>query len=189
MFLFNYKTYFFGLTCILVITHPLPIANSTLTLKTISGEELVAYWKFDEGIGTLAYDLSGKNDATIYGATYVTDKPGKIGYALEFNRPKQTYIETTLIQMSVQTISLWFKMNPNQLGGPIASSHIRNDDQGNFVINAKYADECGLIIRGIDGWDPPNLCAGSGPNEYADDIWHHLAFSSNKGDSVKIRIK
>ncbi len=33
-----------------------------------------AYWKFDEGSGTTAYDSSGHDyDGTIYGATWTTD--------------------------------------------------------------------------------------------------------------------
>ena len=38
-----------------------------------------------------------------------------------------------------------------------------------------------MIVRAIDGWDPPNLCAGSGPDEYADSTWHHATFVSNFG--------
>jgi|GEM_PF-1308751 len=43
----------------------------------------VAYWKFDEGKGTVAFDQSANNnDGTIFGATWAS---GKYGSALQFN--------------------------------------------------------------------------------------------------------
>lgn len=45
--------------------------------------ELLAYWKFDEGSGSIASDSSGYGkDGSIYGATWTT---GKIGNALNFD--------------------------------------------------------------------------------------------------------
>ncbi|UCH88339.1 MAG: LamG domain-containing protein [Thermoplasmata archaeon] len=43
---------------------------------------LVAYWKFDEGSGTIAYDSIGDNDGKILGATWTT---GQVGGALSFD--------------------------------------------------------------------------------------------------------
>jgi hypothetical protein len=43
---------------------------------------LVAWYTFDEGSGTIAHDSAGGHDGTVYGATWVA---GKIGGALSFN--------------------------------------------------------------------------------------------------------
>jgi len=43
---------------------------------------LISHWKFDEGIGTIAYDSVGDNDGTIYGAIWTT---GQIDGALSFD--------------------------------------------------------------------------------------------------------
>ena len=43
---------------------------------------IVSHWKFDEGSGNIAYDSTGINDGSIYGATWTT---GKIDGALSFD--------------------------------------------------------------------------------------------------------
>jgi len=44
--------------------------------------ELVSYWAFDEGEGTIAYDSANGNNGTVNGATWTT---GKFGGALDFD--------------------------------------------------------------------------------------------------------
>jgi len=53
-------------------------------LEPISGpKDYIAYWRFNEGSGNIAYDSSGNNNnGTIYGATWVN---GVIGKALSFD--------------------------------------------------------------------------------------------------------
>jgi hypothetical protein len=48
---------------------------------------MVAYWKFDEGSGTIAGDSVGGNDGTIYGANWID---GVAGSALSFNAECET---------------------------------------------------------------------------------------------------
>jgi PKD repeat protein len=140
---------------------------------------IVSYWNFNDITGDITKDISGNgNDATIFGAEYITDTPKGSGYSLKFKRSDKDYIYTPIYQMPVQSICLWFKLNTQTSGGPIASSHIKNDNRGNFVLNAGY-DDCGMAVRGIDRWEPPDLCAGSGPNDYLDNTWHHVAFVSS----------
>ncbi|MCP4607982.1 MAG: LamG domain-containing protein [Planctomycetes bacterium] len=50
-----------------------------------SDPDLAAHWKFDDGFGDVAFDISGNgNDGTIHGATWVEE--GKINSALSFDR-------------------------------------------------------------------------------------------------------
>lgn len=68
----------------------------------------VAYWKFDEPIGSTAYDEVGYNDGTINGATRTTS--GKMGSALSFDGTDD-YVETTYEDGPVEySISLWYKL-------------------------------------------------------------------------------
>ena len=153
---------------------------------THTNDGLVSYWTFDN-TGDIAHDSSGNgNEATIFGAEYTTDTAIGSGFSLKFRRSDKDYISTPIYQMSVQSISIWFKMDPWDLGGPLASTHIRNDNQGNFVLNAKH-DDCGMVVRGIDRWEPPALCAGSGPNDYTDSTWHHVVFVSS-GETHRLYI-
>ncbi len=56
------------------------------SLHRYLGSDIVGWWQFNEGEGSVAYDISGyNNDGTIHGATYVDGVPGKEGYALEFD--------------------------------------------------------------------------------------------------------
>ena len=57
--------------------------SSIKTFKTTEEPNLVGYWKFDEGSGSVAYDSSGNNNnGTIHGATWTT---GRLGSALQFD--------------------------------------------------------------------------------------------------------
>ncbi|MHC4545480.1 MAG: hypothetical protein ACYSYL_13320 [Planctomycetota bacterium] len=44
--------------------------------------DLVGWWKFDEGEGTIAYDSTGNNHGSIFGANWTT---GQINGALTFD--------------------------------------------------------------------------------------------------------
>jgi prepilin-type N-terminal cleavage/methylation domain-containing protein len=78
---------------------------------------LVSYWSFDEGTGTIAYDLSGYgNNGTLYNFTGTSGWTiGKIGKALNFDGADD-YIEVTNVKglssgNMVHTISAWIKVN------------------------------------------------------------------------------
>jgi len=76
---------------------------------------LVAYWKFDEGSGSIAYDWVGENDGTLYGATWTG---GQVGGALEFDGSND-YVDcgdgANLDDMTAITISAW--IYPTGWGG------------------------------------------------------------------------
>jgi hypothetical protein len=75
---------------------------------------LVSWWKFDEGSGTIAYDSAGDNDGTVYGATWTT---GPIGGALSFDGSGD-YVALSSFTVSTNsgTIALWFKTSANFSG-------------------------------------------------------------------------
>ncbi len=55
-------------------------------VHNLMGSDLIGWWNFDEGTGSVAKDSSGYgNDGTIVGATRVDGIPGAGGKALEFN--------------------------------------------------------------------------------------------------------
>lgn len=57
-------------------------AWSTLNPNIVCTEGMVAYWKFDEGSGSVANDSVNENHGIIYGATWTT---GIVGGALSFD--------------------------------------------------------------------------------------------------------
>ena len=68
---------------------------------------LVAWWRFDEGEGSIAYDSAGDNNGTIYGAQWTT---GQIDGALDFDGVDD-YVETTVLNNIAEpiTISAWIR--------------------------------------------------------------------------------
>ena len=70
---------------------------------------LVAYWAFDEGAGTIAYDSAGDNDGTINDANWAE---GKIGGALSFDGSGD-YVDCgtgpAITGTGPFSVSAWFK--------------------------------------------------------------------------------
>jgi len=103
---------FYGTTTILVVLLCLgSIANfQQPNLTDLKSEEgLTAYWKFDEGVGDVAYDSSGNgNHGTIYGASW-TD--GKFGKALFFDGDDLVQVEDSNALDGFNEISIeaWVK--------------------------------------------------------------------------------
>ena len=72
---------------------------------------LISWWKFDEGVGTIAYDSAGNNHGTIYGATWTT---GQIDGALSFDGVND-YVtvadnESQQIKTNQIALSAWIKL-------------------------------------------------------------------------------
>ena len=73
-------------------------------------EHTVGYWKFEEGVGNVARDLSGNgNDGNITGATF---QKGIGENALHFASGTQDRLEIPILPAITQgTIELWFKLD------------------------------------------------------------------------------
>lgn len=71
----------------------------------------VAEWKFEEGIGTTAYDSSGNNNSGIFGtgSSSPTWASGKIGKGLNFDG--SDFVSSTISQSSIWTASAWVYIN------------------------------------------------------------------------------
>ncbi len=120
-------------------------ANWTLTIKESSEpqtppywriglENLVGYWRFDEGTGTEAGDSAGKNDGKIYGAIWV---PGKLGSALYFDGVDD-YVEipdSESLDLTSFTVEVW-----------VYPREIKSDYQP-LIVKGEQERNYGLLIR------------------------------------------
>ena len=155
------------------------------TFTTTEEKNLVAYYKFDEGEGTTAYDSSGNgNDGTIHGASWVD---GKFGKALNFDGSND-YVSiphSTSLSSDNQTIILWFKP---------ATSPSYNDDKGliwkapDTGYNTEFdisLSTSGTIYGGIcDG--SLNCVLISSTTTVSADKWYHVALIKEYGESGDI---
>lgn len=78
-------------------THPTPLSSN-----------LVAYWDFNEGNGTVVHDKSGNgNDGVNHGATWVTN--GVIGGALDFNSISYVSFNSPVVSVAPFSVCAWVK--------------------------------------------------------------------------------
>ena len=103
---------------------------------------LLAYWKFDEGKGKVAYASDGTHRATIHGATWAT---GKVGGALSFDGVDDYVAIPDMKTMTDVSVSFWIKVHsfthPHYMGA-IASKN----GTSFFVSDQKMG--FGLMIAG-----------------------------------------
>ncbi|MHC4095785.1 MAG: LamG domain-containing protein, partial [Planctomycetota bacterium] len=90
---------------------------------------LVAWWMFDEGEGSIAYDSAGTNDGTVNGATWTT---GQVNGALSFDGSND-YVsvphDPALNITGDITISVWLYLNEGALYETIVSKCVSSGSE------------------------------------------------------------
>jgi hypothetical protein len=144
-----------------------------LGLFSSASAELIGHWKFDEGSGDVAFDISGNgNDGSINGAQSV---PGVGGSALEFDGVDD-YVETPILDVPVDgMVGAWVKTATGDVRQAVISSH--NSEE--FRLHLNYRPGTGGPTPGFLGL---NVLYGTLTaytdigSEMYDGSWHHVAF-------------
>jgi hypothetical protein len=140
---------------------------------------LVSLWKFDEGIGGLAYDSAGDNDGIITGATWAS---GQINDALDFDGDGD-YVNAqndSSLNVDAFTISAW--VYREQKSGE--SQHIIDKCQGGnsdggYVLRAGDNGRITVYLSNGDGSKlSPTFTAS---NSIPEKTWVHIVATSNGG--------
>ncbi len=142
-----------------------------LSLAVRTQADLVGYWAFDEGLGSIAHDSSGNGlDGTLNGDPQWV--AGQIGGALEFNGNDFVEIpHSPLLSITDQiTVAAWTYMSAN------ASGEMAIVSKGGWAANDlpyELTEEAGAIIY----WqfyddEGRDTCAPTSPPV---DDWHHIA--------------
>jgi len=146
--------------------------------QSIPDDYIIAYWKFDEGSGTILEDSSGHDyDGTIYGATWTT---GHSGYALDFDGVNDyvdldAHSENLGFNKTDDVIfSVYFKTTSTDPGCIYSMSHhlVGNYPEVHFILNSN-----GTIT--IQVW--VGSCGHTTISEdtYNDGSWHHAEIFYN----------
>jgi len=128
---------------------------------------LIAYWEFDEGSGTTAYDSAGNNDGAIYGATWTI---GQVGGALSFDGVDD-YVDCgndeSLDFTDAITIGAWVKRPNFDTGGVIAGKTNGNSVTAGYGL---YSYPDGLLFSFYSGgWRRTTPRVTIPANQ-----WHHV---------------
>lgn len=154
-----------------------PVVSGSYVIT--NGNDLVGWWKFDEGSGTTAADSTGDGyTATLFnGISWVT---GKIGDAVSANGTNQ-YVGMPTIDLSgtsAVTIAAWVNRTYSTAGG-----HTLLEDSANFNSSTTgfglFPDDntCQGIMAALNGNVGYSVNCYAQPSSGA---WHHIAVVYDK---------
>ncbi len=144
---------------------------------SLLGSDLVGWWNFNEGSGSVARDLSGYgNNGTIVGATRVAGVPGAGGTALNFNG-SSNYVDVNDNSMNfvtnnnLRTVSFW--INTETSRSEVVISGVSNiPDQASYNANININNGRIGIIYGQSSNSNQSVTSQT----VNDGIWKHLVF-------------
>jgi len=160
--------------------------------EQFSGQEgPVAFWKFDEGYGEIAYDSSNQgNNATISGALWSEDEFGSApdGKSLQFDGVDdyvtKTYnddIELDPVKLPF-TVSTWFKA-PSAVN--TQQTLISRYSTSGYKL---YMNASGQVCFGVDDdstWGPDDAACST--DSFADSQWHFIT-AVKEADSINVYV-
>jgi hypothetical protein len=162
------------------------------SFNTFTIGQPIAWWKLDDGSGSIAYDSSGNNyHATIYGnPVWKTGSPhGGSGY-LDFDGDGDytdaNYISGGDIQLpDLYTVTLWFKSEGGTSNRDMFSAIGINEGHG-ILLELRGDDVPAGRIRYIhrspvSGTGGPSNESIYTPAGYNDNQWHHIAVQRASG--------
>lgn len=155
------------------------IAMLTSQVPLVISNGLIAYWSFNDGIGTLARDYSGKgNDATLSGSTLPSWVSGKVGTCLSFTGTASCFVETsTPVTTAITNVSMcaWFRTNNYTQAGQMII-HNGSDNAGNgygFALNneSTTSGQIQILYSTIAWYNTGSFVTDAG--------WHFGVFTIN----------
>ncbi len=143
----------------------------SVALTGTTKAELVGWWRFDEGSGTVAHDTSGNdNDGTFNGDPQWV--AGFIGGALEFDGVDD-YVTTGDLDLT-ESFTLTFWMRPSSIPSGWHSVVMKEYDYG-FEFDGNSL--LGRVGNGAGGWGATVTTTISEPA-----IWYHVGLTWNGSD-------
>ncbi len=156
---------------------------------SLLGSDLVGWWNFNEGSGSVVNDISGYgNNATIVGATYVDGVPGTGGNSLKFNGSNNyaKIIDTVVSGPTSLTISAWFR----KTGEGSSYECVLHQSSDTSVGASSYwlgLDSNDYLTATIGAGTGVGWSAGQTTTRSVIDTWYHL-LASWDGSVVRIYI-
>ncbi len=147
------------------------VLTLSVALTGTTKAELVGWWRFDEGSGTVAHDTSGNgNDGTFNGDPQWVS--GFIGGALEFDGVDD-YVTIRDLDLT-ESFTLTFWMRPSSIPSGWHSVVMKEYDYG-FEFDGNNL--LGRVGNGAGGWGATVTTTISEPA-----VWYHVALTWNGSD-------
>ncbi len=151
------------------------------TIGSLSSEETgggpVAWWKFDEGYGSTAYDSTSNQNNAVFGTgssapSWVSEDQCVTGKCLQFNGTTDYAKSTSNVLVNNDfTVELWFKTGLSQ-------TKVLAGNRGGGVVNSGftiYLNSNNTIVATYG--NGTSTATNINPSyTYADNNWHHLVF-------------
>jgi hypothetical protein len=156
--------------------------------------QLLTYWAFDEGSGTIARDTSGKgHDGVISGATWRSPGYGGTGYCLSFNglgnEVNDVDAADYLNGLDAVTFAVWIKSNLTNTdrGFLICANPDSTDNRGMRYDEAGSMSGRDDVIKcGITSTEGIHEIESSGTAQTTD--WQHVAMAWKSGEPLRLYI-
>lgn len=143
------------------------IGNSSLTYYDLRDDSLMAWWKFNEGSGLTATDLSGNGRTAYLKSSNITwASQAKFGSGVVTNRSVNSFLTTNSINLgSTYTLSSWIKTNMTGATQTVISKE--SGATGSYML-ALNSNGQALVVH-LSG----SACTGT--TNLANNQWHHIA--------------
>jgi prepilin-type N-terminal cleavage/methylation domain-containing protein len=155
-------------------------------MHNLLGADLVGWWNFDEGTGSVAKDSSGYgNDGTLSGSHYVGDSPSSNGYSLSFDGSNNVKINNFSHTTQGMTVGAWIKTLGTGEGNRYDSIVRRWYPGFLFAIMENVESNAGRIRVYL--WDDHEGSL-TGITAINDNRWHYVMFTWDSGGTVDIYV-
>jgi hypothetical protein len=162
-----------------------PIGVAALPSDTLA-DGLVAHWRFDDGVGTVAHDSSGNGrDGTIFGTGW-SWSAGRFGGAAHFSGVDQVTVAAFPAATASYTVSAWLRVASSELTGGLLSTLLSTENGfGGWSLNV------GETVTPSYGFGYPTsaqdravaLCTCLVP-----DTWSHVAVVVDNGATLTMYV-
>jgi len=159
----------------------------TVTIEAGVLDGLISHWPFNEGTGSMVYDVGGvnNNDGTIYNMEPADWVSGMFGNALDFNgvdNVDEEYVnfgnDTSFNVTNAMTVSMWFNKDGNTGISEVALSKVTGGAVSSWqtVVAAKPT----LLMT----TNPAGNVIAQGSSALGLNSWHHLAMTYGTADGT-----
>ncbi len=147
----------------------------------------IAYWKFDEGVGTTVYDSAGTSNGTFTGTTFPewqSEENCISGKCLKIQKTN-SYVNTiNQLSLSEITVSVWVKISSfNTLWQNIILHRGNAEGGSGFYIRAWEGGSVQWLVGNNSGSYIGINSGALTPNK-----WHHIVGTAKIGEPIKLYI-